>query len=65
MGVEKTYLDLVQIIKGEVGNAKSNPAARKAIETALSEISTKYGTGAANKAIDSYKLESLGLKKFG
>lgn len=64
MAVEKTYLDLVGDIKGQMGAAKSDAGARKSIETSLKEISTKYGTGAANKAIDQNKLETLGFKKF-
>jgi cytoplasmic iron level regulating protein YaaA (DUF328/UPF0246 family) len=63
MGVDKTYLDLVGDIKNDLLAAKSNDSARKNIESALREISTKYGVGAANKAIDSYKLETLGFKK--
>ncbi|HOM95932.1 MAG TPA: hypothetical protein P5140_06570 [Methanofastidiosum sp.] len=63
MGVEKTYLDLVDIIKSEMGDAKSNAASRKTIESALKEISTKYGVGAASKAYDSCKLDSLGMSK--
>ncbi len=63
MGVEKTYLDLVDVIKSGMGDAKSNVASRNTIESALKEISTKYGVGAAAKAYDSCKLDSIGISK--
>ncbi|MFA5559105.1 MAG: hypothetical protein WDA59_06600 [Methanofastidiosum sp.] len=63
MGVEKTYLDLLEIIREEMGDAKGNPAKRKTIDSALAEISTKYGVGAANKAFDTCKLESCGITR--
>lgn len=62
MAIEKTYLDLVEVIKSELGDAK-NPSSRKTIESALAEISTKYGVGAAHKAYDTCKLEPLGISK--
>ncbi|HII95115.1 MAG TPA: hypothetical protein HA367_05210 [Candidatus Methanofastidiosum sp.] len=63
MGIEKTYLDLLEIIREEMGDAKSNPATRKTIDSALAEISTKYGVGAANKAFDACKLDSCGIAR--
>ena len=63
MARDKTYVDLMDEIKAEIGSVKSNPAARKTVETALAEISTKYGVGAANKAYDSMKLSTLGFNK--
>ncbi|KYC46302.1 MAG: hypothetical protein APG12_01603 [Candidatus Methanofastidiosum methylothiophilum] len=63
MGRDKTYLDLVDLIKEEMGDAKTNATTRKTIESALAEISTKYGVGAAHKAYDACKLEALGIAK--
>lgn len=63
MGTEKTYLDLLEVIRGEMGDAKTNPATRKTIESALAEISTKYGVGAANKAFDACQLEPHGISR--
>ncbi|MEN6378396.1 MAG: hypothetical protein ABFD15_02290 [Methanofastidiosum sp.] len=63
MGTEKTYLDLLEIIREEMGDAKSNPATRKTIDSALAEISTKYGVGAVNKAFDACKLDSCGIAR--
>ncbi len=63
MARDKTYVDLMDEIRGEIGSVKSNPSSRKTVETALAEISTKYGIGAAHKAYDSLKLSSLGFNK--
>jgi hypothetical protein len=63
MAIQKTYLDLVEVIKSQMGDAKTNSATRKNIDSALAEISTKYGIGAAHKAYDSCKLESFGIQK--
>ena len=62
MAIEKTYLDLLEVIREEIGDVK-NPATRKTIESALAEISTKYGVGAANKAFDACKLEPHGISR--
>jgi hypothetical protein len=63
MAIQKTYLDLVEVIKSQMGDVKTNATSRNTIESALAEISTKYGVGAAHKAYDSCKLESFGIQK--
>lgn len=60
MGRDMTYLDLVDVINEERGETSDS---KKSIESALTEISTKYGVGAAQKAYDACKLEPLKIKK--
>lgn len=60
LGRDKTYLDLLDSIRGERGDTAES---KKAIESDLAEIATKYGIGAAQKAYDACKLESLKIKK--
>ena len=54
MARDKTYSDLLDDIKETKDKA--------IIEKSLDEISSKYGIGAANKAIGTCGLEKLGIK---
>ncbi len=60
MAIEKTYLDLLEVIRAERADTSES---KKTIDSALAEISTKYGIGAAHKAYGACNLDSLGVNK--
>jgi len=54
MARDRTYVDLIDEIKGTKD--------LKVIDECLTDITSKYGSGAANKAISTCGLEKLGVK---